>query len=467
MRAATSPRPRPSLARIPAAPLPPPRESSRETRIAIATWAVVLTIGVTGFGPMPRLHTATPVLAADVTAVPPAQQTVVASPTAATTTTTAPLVPAGVMQPATFTTDLPDGRAAVAVATAMAQIGLPYVWGGDGPTNGEAGFDCSGLTTFSYAAAGVRLPRTAHTQYYAGSHVPAGAPLQPGDLVFYGTPAFVHHVGMYIGAGRMVNAPTFGKPVQTAYYRWNGDDYLGATRPAASGTGTPGLLLTVPPSAPAPSMPQAQVFAAPPAPLPPTPLPSPTTPQPSEAATAAAARTATEPAPVTSVVTPLPTTSAVPTTTAPTEAAAPTTTVAPTTTPPPTTTPTTAPATTTSPTPATTEPQPEPTTVTVAGTTVPVAAVVAGADRLPSAVGLWSRTGRPVLRLTAAVAGNAAPGSTITIKRPEAAAVNYVVQSTITATTAEAAAMVAGAPAGTLVVAVSTGPDTWMVLEGA
>ena len=65
---------------------------------------------------------------------------------------------------AQFTTALPDQRAQVAIRTVMAQIGLPYVWGGDGPTNGDAGFDCSGLTTFAYAAAGVSLPRTAHTQ---------------------------------------------------------------------------------------------------------------------------------------------------------------------------------------------------------------------------------------------------------------------------------------------------------------
>ncbi|MDT7581023.1 MAG: hypothetical protein QOK35_2287, partial [Pseudonocardiales bacterium] len=93
--------------------------------------------------------------------------------------------------PAEFTTALPDQRAQVAITTAMGQLGLPYVWGGDGPTNGDAGFDCSGLTTFAYAAAGVGLPRTAHTQYYAGLHVPPGAALQPGDLVFYGTPAKV------------------------------------------------------------------------------------------------------------------------------------------------------------------------------------------------------------------------------------------------------------------------------------
>jgi len=97
---------------------------------------------------------------------------------------------------------------------------------------GVAGFDCSGLTKAAYNAAGINLPRTAQTQYNAGPLVPAGQPLLPGDLVFYGTPSNVHHVGLYIGAGKMVHAPTFGEPVQVSNYRWNGDDYLAASRPA-------------------------------------------------------------------------------------------------------------------------------------------------------------------------------------------------------------------------------------------
>jgi cell wall-associated NlpC family hydrolase len=126
---------------------------------------------------------------------------------------------------------------AVAVAAinyACGQRGLPYVWGGNGPDGGHAGFDCSGLTKAAYGAAGVTLPRTAQTQYNAGPGVPAGQPLLPGDLVFYGTPNNIHHVGLYIGGGRMINAPTFGQPVQIDNYRYKGDDYTGATRPAGS-----------------------------------------------------------------------------------------------------------------------------------------------------------------------------------------------------------------------------------------
>jgi cell wall-associated NlpC family hydrolase len=126
---------------------------------------------------------------------------------------------------------------AVAVAAinyACGQRGLPYVWGGNGPDGGHSGFDCSGLTKAAYAAAGVTLPRTAQTQYNAGSRVPAGQPLLPGDLVFYGTPNNIHHVGLYIGGGFMVDAPDFGQVVKVEPYRYKGDDYAGATRLASS-----------------------------------------------------------------------------------------------------------------------------------------------------------------------------------------------------------------------------------------
>lgn len=125
--------------------------------------------------------------------------------------------------------------AAAAISYACRQQGLPYVWGGNGPEGGHAGFDCSGLTKAAYAAAGVSLPRTAQTQFDAGPRVAAGQPLLPGDLVFYGTPGNIHHVGLYIGRESMINAPTFGQPVQINNYRYNGDDYAGATRPAKQG----------------------------------------------------------------------------------------------------------------------------------------------------------------------------------------------------------------------------------------
>jgi len=128
----------------------------------------------------------------------------------------------------------PTPAALTAINYACGQRGLPYVWGGDGPAAGDAGFDCSGLIRAAYRAAGIALPRTSREQYAAGPRVPAGAPLLPGDLVFYATAGRVHHVGLYIGGGNMIDAPDFGKPVQMEPYRYSNDDYIGATRPTAS-----------------------------------------------------------------------------------------------------------------------------------------------------------------------------------------------------------------------------------------
>lgn len=121
-------------------------------------------------------------------------------------------------------------RALVAVAFACAQLGKPYMWGG----NGNPGFDCSGLTHAAYAAARVQLPRTAQTQYNAGPLLPLGTSLLPGDLVFFGTPNRIHHVGIALGGALMVHAPTFGEPVQVADLR-SFKDYAGASRPVAAG----------------------------------------------------------------------------------------------------------------------------------------------------------------------------------------------------------------------------------------
>ena len=101
----------------------------------------------------------------------------------------------------------PTAAAQVAVDTALAQQGKPYVWAGAGPDV----YDCSGLTQFAYAAAGIALPHSSRTQSEIGTPV-ARADLQPGDLVFFYSP--VGHVGMYIGNGLMVHAPTSGSVVQ-------------------------------------------------------------------------------------------------------------------------------------------------------------------------------------------------------------------------------------------------------------
>ncbi|ABW12488.1 NLP/P60 protein [Parafrankia sp. EAN1pec] len=123
----------------------------------------------------------------------------------------------------------PSDAGYAAVVYAQGQLGIPYLWGGDGPA--EGGFDCSGLTRAAYLAAGIDLPRTAQTQYEAGPVVPPGEPLQIGDLVYYGTATNIHHVAIYIGNGQMITAPGRNKVVKIAGYRWQGDDYFGATRP--------------------------------------------------------------------------------------------------------------------------------------------------------------------------------------------------------------------------------------------
>jgi cell wall-associated NlpC family hydrolase len=102
-----------------------------------------------------------------------------------------------------------SGAAQIAVSTAMAQLGDPYVWGAAGPD----AFDCSGLVQYSYAAAGISLPHSSSMQSTMGTPVSRSA-LQPGDLVFFYSP--VSHVGIYIGNGQMVHASTSGSPVKTA-----------------------------------------------------------------------------------------------------------------------------------------------------------------------------------------------------------------------------------------------------------
>jgi peptidoglycan DL-endopeptidase CwlO len=128
-----------------------------------------------------------------------------------------------------FATAAPTtAAAATAVGAALGQVGKPYRWGATGPD----AFDCSGLVGWAWARAGVALPRTSQEQWSAGAHVDP-ARLLPGDLVFFGSaardPGSIHHVGMYVGQGLMVDAPHTGalvrvEPIQSA-------GYVGATRP--------------------------------------------------------------------------------------------------------------------------------------------------------------------------------------------------------------------------------------------
>jgi len=121
--------------------------------------------------------------------------------------------------------------AAIAVQTALGQVGTPYLWGGESPT----GFDCSGLVQYAYHHAGTTLPRTAQSQHDAGPLLAPGTEAAPGDLVFFGQDStHIHHVGIALGQGRMVDAPHTGALVRVEPIAGFGD-YLGATRPAPAG----------------------------------------------------------------------------------------------------------------------------------------------------------------------------------------------------------------------------------------
>jgi peptidoglycan DL-endopeptidase CwlO len=116
-----------------------------------------------------------------------------------------------------------NGSAAAAVAAAYSVIGTPYVYGGSSP---ETGFDCSGLTMWSWAHAGVSLPHSSAMQYASLPHVDR-SDLQPGDLVFFYSP--IHHVGMYVGGGMMIHAPHTGAYVEKVPIYWQ--YFVGAARP--------------------------------------------------------------------------------------------------------------------------------------------------------------------------------------------------------------------------------------------
>ncbi len=116
-----------------------------------------------------------------------------------------------------------SGRGAQAVWWAEKAIGRPYVWGASGPRT----FDCSGLVLWAYRHVGVHLPHHAASQIGHGHRVSRGN-LQPGDLVFFGSP--IHHVGMYVGGGDFIEAPHSGANVRVTSLNHRGD-YAGACRP--------------------------------------------------------------------------------------------------------------------------------------------------------------------------------------------------------------------------------------------
>lgn len=108
------------------------------------------------------------------------------------------------------------------VSIAQKYLGAPYKWGASGPNS----FDCSGFTMFVYAQVGISLPHSSRSQINYGERV-SRSDLQPGDLVFFGSP--IHHVGIYVGGGQYIHAPRTGDVVK--YSSLGRSDYAGATRP--------------------------------------------------------------------------------------------------------------------------------------------------------------------------------------------------------------------------------------------
>jgi cell wall-associated NlpC family hydrolase len=138
----------------------------------------------------------------------------------------------------------PATDAAAASTTATGQgvvdeakkyLGIPYVWGG---TNPKTGLDCSGLTQLVYSKFGVDLPRVSYQQAKAGTAVASMADAKPGDLLAFGKP--VHHVAIYIGDGKMVEAPRPGKDVRISDV-WETPSAIRRVLPTAAATSVASL----------------------------------------------------------------------------------------------------------------------------------------------------------------------------------------------------------------------------------
>jgi cell wall-associated NlpC family hydrolase len=120
-----------------------------------------------------------------------------------------------------YTVPVGDSIGSQALRYALTKLGDQYVWGAAGPST----FDCSGLVMWAYAQVGISLEHFTGDQWNEGEHIPRSQ-LAPGDLVFFFQD--IGHVGMYVGNGMMVDAPTFGQPVQVQPVFWSA--YVGAVR---------------------------------------------------------------------------------------------------------------------------------------------------------------------------------------------------------------------------------------------
>ncbi len=150
-----------------------------------------------------------------------------------------------------------DDAGQTVVARALSQLGVPYAWGGGdatGPTRGisdggvadahgdynKIGFDCSGLAVYAYAGIGVAVPHQTQAIWAAYPHITDRSALQPGDLLLYsanGAASGIHHVGIYLGGDRMVEAPQSGEVVQITdgiWTGWRAAQFIGAVRPGGT-----------------------------------------------------------------------------------------------------------------------------------------------------------------------------------------------------------------------------------------
>lgn len=125
----------------------------------------------------------------------------------------------------------PNPSAQKAVDTALAQLGKDYVFGTRGPNT----YDCSGLVSFAWGAAGYTVPPQTQIIYNTMPHI-AEAEILPGDIVEYGTPSNVHHCGMFIGNGQMVEAPRTGLKVRISNYKRK--DLIAVIRVPGTGSST-------------------------------------------------------------------------------------------------------------------------------------------------------------------------------------------------------------------------------------
>ncbi len=193
-----------------------------------ATFAAYATVGPGGarpaspYDPVDAVYTASTLLCADGAASEPTLRTAITDYNHSTVYVDTVLT----LSLALDEDPTISGTVIGALTFAAEQLGTPYLWGGTGP----GGFDCSGLAQAAYRAGGISLPRVAQAQFDAGPVVPGTGTVQPGDLVFFGTgPRGVDHVGLYVGAGEMIDAPHTGADVRVESADW--PDLVGVTRP--------------------------------------------------------------------------------------------------------------------------------------------------------------------------------------------------------------------------------------------